>query len=270
MKPRVCILLPFYKTTNPVTAFSLMTLLDKSRMTVMLQYGDAFIAHSRNTLAERFLKTTCEWAVTFDDDMLLPCGNAKWFNTFSGFSLPDRFAGLHTVDRLLSHNKTLVGGLYWHRNASGRGVYHGAKEDEAWLRTGPHDTLKPVKWVGTGAMLIHRTVFEDIEKKFPNLARDADGKRGHWFSSSEHEQRDAISRMDQVLANPQMSPEARCAKVQEIIRESEARSRNNSGLGAGEDVAMCIRAAQAGHQPYVDCGLICGHIGTHVYGPRQT
>ena len=31
------------------------------------------------------------------------------------------------------------------------------------------DEVVPVDWVATGCMLVHRTVFEDIQKKYPEL-----------------------------------------------------------------------------------------------------
>jgi hypothetical protein len=40
------------------------------------------------------------------------------------------------------------------------------------------------------------------------------------------------------------------------------KSTRNSQLGMGEDVQFCIRAAQAGHQPHVDLGVMCGHLGS--------
>jgi hypothetical protein len=93
---QVALLLPWYKTTNPLTCFSLLTLFDRTKMAAMLNYGDAFIVHARNTLARKFLSTGLEWSLWIDDDMLLPCGNAGWFNANSGFNLPDFFAGLHS------------------------------------------------------------------------------------------------------------------------------------------------------------------------------
>ena len=57
---QVCVVFPWYKTSSPKTVFSLMSLLDRTRMAVMLDYGDAFIAHSRNKLADQFLKTGLE------------------------------------------------------------------------------------------------------------------------------------------------------------------------------------------------------------------
>ncbi len=262
---RIGVLIPSYKATNPLTAFSLLSLVDRSRMKVFLDFGDAFIAHSRNKLACEFLKSKADWAITIDDDMVLPCGNAAWFNSVTGFNLPDKYAGLNTFDRLLSHGKTLVGALYFGRWRHGKGMYAeaGKSDEDRWVRsTAPVDICKPTRWVGTGCMAIHRSVFEDIEKTFPNLARDEKGNNGNWFTSSEH---DVTQAVDVALSQMEHGEPDMAAKT---LREAQEKSARNSSLGMGEDVTFCVRAAQAGHQPHVDCGLLCGHQGSFIYGHR--
>jgi hypothetical protein len=251
--------------------FSVISGLDRAKMAVMLDFGDAFIAHSRNKLASNFLKTGLEWALTVDDDMVIPCGNAAWFNDITKMNLPEKFASRNTVDRLLSHGKTLVGALYMGRWEGAHAVYGEGQQpaEKEWIKFGPHDVVKPTRWVGTGCMLIHRSVFLDIEAKFPHLARNKDGDFGHWFTSSEHDLRAATSKAMEVLSDDSASEGARIAKAQMLLHDAQLISQQNSSLGMGEDVQFCVRASQAGHQPHVDCGLICGHIGHHVYGPRK-
>lgn len=268
---KLALLLPWYKTTNPVTSFSILTMLDRQKMAVMLNFGDAFIAHTRNTLSEHFLRSNLEWALTIDDDMVLPCGNAKWFNDMTGFALPEKFAGMHSANRLLSHGKTLVGGLYFGRWRHGKPVFAegGEPMTEEHCRRGPHDECRPTKWVGTGCMLIHRSVFLDIEKNFPHLSRDKDGNHGHWFTSSEHDLRQASRDALAVLQDEKVSTDARVAQAQKLIADAQHRSRYHSSLGMGEDVAFCVRATQSGHQPHVDLGLLCGHMGNLIFGKRK-
>lgn len=269
---RICIVLPCYKQTNPVTEFCLFSMLDRTKMSVMLQFGDAFIAHTRNQLACSFLKSKADWMFTVDDDMVLPCGQAKWFNGVTDFGLPDEFAGMHTINRLLSHQKMLVGALYFGRCRSGKPVYAegmSEKAEEAYVRRGPHNVCKPTKWVGTGAMLVHRKVFTAIEDKFPHLARNKDGDHGNWFTSSEHDIREAAADSLRVLDDQTVSEAARIQKVKETMSLALHRTKVNSALGTGEDVQFCIRATQAGHQPHVDLGLICGHLGSFAYGPKK-
>lgn len=243
-------------------AFSVMSLLGRAKTAqtaAMLDFGDAFIVHSRNKLADGFLRTKMEWCLTIDDDMVVPFGNAPLFNSFTGFNLHERHAGLNVIDRLLSHGKTLVGALYFGRWRHGKAMYgEGSDPQELkFAKRGPHDNLvKPTRWVGTGCMLIHRSVFEDIEKKFPHLARGTDGSGGQWFTSSEHDLR--------IAAEKALTQE--CADGMATIKTALSYSKRHSSMGMGEDVQFCIRATQAGHQPHVDLGCLAGHIGSYCYG----
>lgn len=268
-KPKVLLALPWYKSTNPMTAFSVMGLIDRTRTALLLNFGDAFVAHTRNTIADLFLQSEVDWMLTIDDDMIVPFGNSRWFNAYTGFGLPEQFANLNALDRLLSHGKTLIGGLYFGRHNHGKPMYaEGCNQDQeaAAARQSPTNIIKPTRWVGTGCMLVHRSVFTDIEKKFPRLARHKDGGKfgGNWFTSSEHNLVDAIARAKQALAAGDNY------QAQMALEQGTAAAQANSSMGMGEDVAFCIRAKQAGHQPFVDFGLVCGHVGDRVYGPRNT
>jgi hypothetical protein len=238
-------------------------------VTTCLNFGDAFVIHTRNNIATKFLESDCDWMFTVDDDMVIPFGNGKWFNSVLGTELPEPFASFSAVDRLLSHKKTLVGGLYFGRHPKGSPMYgEGINQTEAvFARKAPHDVVKPTRWVATGCLLVHRSVFLAIEKRFPRLARKA-GKPGHWFTPSEHSAMDALERIQAALDGPMSGETAYAAK--RIVEESIAQAKNQSSLGVGEDVQFCHRAHLAGHQPYVDMGLVCGHIGHAVYGPWNT
>jgi len=169
----------------------------------------------------------------------------------------------------LSHGKTLVGALYFGRHPHGKPCYregfNDPKEAE-FARKAPMKMLKPTAWVGTGCLLIHRQVFLDIEAKFPHLARHGD-QGGQWFTSSEHDLVGAVDRARAVLAKPSADTAFEALK---ILETGAAASRANSSLGIGEDAQFCRRAKAAGHQPYVDMGLVCGHLGLHCYGPKNT
>lgn len=258
---KVYIALPSYKTMHPKTAFSLLSLMDRRRMAASLDYGDAFIAHSRNKLADSFLRSGLEWMLTVDDDMILPAGNGAMFQSFLGREVKAPFCNFNAIDRLLSHGKTLVGALYFGRWEHGKPVYADGADDkteEAWARQGPYDLLKPTRWVGTGCMLVHRSVFLDIEKKFPQLARKGDSG-GQWFSSSEHDLWKTVRELLDTWEG--RAPE----DVRTLLDSGMRMAGRNAGLGVGEDVIFCRRALQAGHSPHVDMGLLCGHIGEKVY-----
>ena len=247
---QVMFCLPWYKQTNPRTSFALLSMMDRRRMALSLDFGDAFVAHARNKLAKNFLKSGMEWACFVDDDNVPPFGNAALYNSFTGFNLPDKFAGMHGVDRLLSHRKTLVGGLYRGRWPHSGPVFGEGTSAAKWLEDGPRDELRPTQWVGFGFVLIHRSVFLDIQKCYPRLEEQ-------WFTSSEHD----LARAVDIALN--------CKDLEEamrILREARAASNRVSNLGAGEDVQFCRRAAQAGHPCFVDFGCIVGHLGEYCYG----
>jgi len=204
--------------------------------------------------------------LTIDDDMVCPFGHAQWFKDNTGFSFADQFMSSNTLDRLMSHNKTLVGALYFSRNPARIPMYgEGANPKEAeYARSGPHDLIKPTRWVGTGCLLIHRSVFEAIEKKFPRLARGPNGKGGQWFTSTEASLLEKVSvvkaRLEQGALTAEKAYEA-LSQLSEVL----AKAAHENPLGSGEDVSFCLRAQAAGHTPFVDMGLRCGHIGHYVY-----
>jgi hypothetical protein len=268
---QVMLCLPFYKTTNPRTLFALMTLFDKRRMALSLDFGDAFVAHSRNKLADQFLRSGMEWCLMCDDDNVPPFGNADLYNQFTGFNLPKMFAGLHGIDRLLSHGKTLVGGLYRGRWPHSKSIFAEGVQLEKYVNEGPRDELRPTQWVGFGWVLIHRSVFLDIEKKFPRLARKTDGTGSNFFTSSEHDLVESVEEALTTLYN--LSDDNLINAVTDIRKTLEkglSVSQRMSNLGVGEDVQFCRRAAQAGHQTFVDMGLVVGHLGEMMYLPGKT
>ena len=272
LSKKVMLVFPWYKSTNPLTAFSVMQLSDKRRTASMICHGDAFVVHTRNTCADVFLQSNLEYMLTIDDDMVVPFGNAEWYRQNTGWrDYPDPFAGFNALDRLLSHGKSLVGALYFGRQPGySKPVFNeGAanKIADADARRTPRDELKPTKWVGTGCMLIHRTVFEDIEKKFPLLARGPGGKGGQWFTSTEHNAMGWIDRTMKMLTEGPMDGE-KAYKAHTMLSQAQSEARGNSSLGMGEDVTFCLRAREAGHQPFIDFGLVVGHVGYHVYGAK--
>jgi len=274
LKQRVLIGLPFYKSTNPVTTYCLMNLMDKRRTGVILRHGDAMIIHSRNAIVEEFLKSDFDWLLQVDDDMTLPFGNPAAYRAYLGFDIPEPFASFNTITRLLSHGKSLVGGLYFGRAENGTGAPMFAEgcndpKEAEFARKAPHDVCKPTAWVATGCLLAHRKVFLDIEKTFPNLARQPDGTKGNWFTSSEHTlARDVKKTVDLLSSGPMTGEKA--FKAYEMLTRAEADARNISGLGVGEDVIFSRRAAQSGHQPHVDLGLCLGHYGGRIWNGKNT
>ncbi len=269
---KVLVAKPWHKSVHPLTAFSVGQLCDRRRTADMLNFGDAFVVHSRNKCADAFLSSPLEWMLMVDDDMVIPFGDAKWYRNATGFPFSEPFIGFNALDRLLSSKKTVVGALYSGRYPKSNLMYNEAgcnPEENAFARRGPHDIVKPTKWVATGCLLIHRQVFLDIEKRFPKLARGGDGKGGQFFTSTEASLVDRVQMIrDNLLKGPMTGEKA--YKALEGIESALSESRADNTLGFGEDVSFCLRAASAGHQPHVDLGLVCGHIGHAIYGLHNT
>lgn len=270
---KVLVAKPWQKSVHPLTAFCVGQLCERRRTADRLHFGDAFVTHSRNKCADAFLSSNLEWMLMVDDDMVVPFGDAKWFKGTTGFNLPEPFASFHTLDRLLSHKKTVVGALYSGRYPKSPLMYNeGAlgTESAAWARKGPHDAVMPTKWVATGCLLTHRSVYEDIEKRFPRLRRAPDGRGGQWFTSTEASLVDRVQRVrDDLLEGGRVTAE-KAYKALEGLDSALAEARAENTLGVGEDVSFCLRAAAAGHLAHVDFGLLCGHIGHCVYGLHNT
>lgn len=277
--------LPMYKQTNPLTVFSLLGIWDRAKFGALIEYGDAFIVHSREAIAHRFLESGKPFSLWIDDDMIVPMGNAEWYRSKTGIMLPDEFAGLHTANRLRSHNRSIVGGLYFGRKPHGRAMYYealvdspaGAEENQR-AHEAPFDSLRPCKWTGTGCIWIAREVFTDIRANNPHLEPMFPGEPFHYFVNASD---GAMSRFAEIEATVSAATQEATAGSAEgatkhlgdacrLISEAKGEVLRNSHLMQGEDQTFGIRAGLAGHQSFVDMGLVCGHVGTAVYGPHNT
>lgn len=265
---KVLVGLPWQKITNPMTAFCISELVDRRRCACTLNFGDAFVAHTRNSVADAFLASDLEWLLMIDDDMIVPVGSADVYRAYTGFNFPEKFMSWNALDRLMSHGKTLVGALYFGRQALNQpAVFNEAAGNKAindQIRKGPIDEIRQTRWVGTGCILIHRKVFEDIEKKFPRLARQDKKKGGNWFTSTEASLLDRLDALRDKFVGKNLTGEDAYTMFTEIDR-SLALAKQENTLGCGEDVAFCLRAAAAGHPAYVDLGLRVGHLGNYCY-----
>lgn len=221
---------PTHKLINPVTSLVLSAIcldLSKDRVRIEPRFGDAMIHNARNKVAQAFLETTCKWLLFVDDDMVPAIGRPEWLK--DKCSLPPRYradaAGLHFAHRLTGHKEkaTLVGATYFDRRMGGMPI-NGLRRDPEYQEKVVKfaDEILETPWIGTGCLLIHRSVFLDIKEKFPELAPSE--MDGPW-------------RFFQPGAD-----------------------------GAGEDIAFCRRAKEAGHMAYVDCALHALHIGYMAYG----
>lgn len=163
-----------------------------------------FMAHektcvwdARNHLARRFLATDAEYLIFVDNDMLVPCGSAAYFNErgrkFGPERIPDAQAGLNFIARMLSHPPELgiVGASYLDRQVGtqiqcsrGCGTASEIGFNERYLR-GEIRNVGEVIWTATGGMRIHRSAFELIKShkgKFPEILPIKEGGRWGFFT----------------------------------------------------------------------------------------
>lgn len=266
LSKNLALLLPAYKSLAPQTAVSLMRLFNPKTMELFHRQGDAFIVHTRNRLANQFVESGIEWSLWLDDDMIFPFGDAKEFKRLAGFE----HGRVNLIERLMSHQKEIIGGLYFGRNEKRDPMYNEGIIDpqERMLAHGaPLDIIRPTAWVATGALLVHRQVYLDIQARFPMLAPQDEADGWHYFSRSETELVRACELVLQVVSNENNPLQGRVAKTKELLEGVMERLLSQRSLTEGEDITFCKRAMKAGHQPYVDLGAVCGHIGQCVYGP---
>lgn len=282
---QVFLALPCYKTADPRTLYSILGIWDRAKFGASVKYGDAYIIHTRNILTRDFLSTGIPEVLHIDDDMILPMGDPDWYNLVTGFNFPEKFAGMHTPSRLRSHGKTIVGGLYFGRHPRGKGMYYEAMIDtpegrveNAKAHRAPRDEIRPVWWVATGCLWHTREVLLDIQKTHPHLAPQHPTEPWHFFSNAD----DALHKVFHVLREKVdtaaitlkqgngAETERILADVLKQMADSEKLNARNAQLNQGEDQTFGKRAKVAGHQSYVDFGLVCGHAGGCIYGPGNT
>jgi hypothetical protein len=153
---KVFVAIPSYGEMPAVSAQCLIKLalggLSNAAMTMRMVIGDSLVSRARNALTADFLSTDCTHLLFIDSDLI--------------------FSSEH-VDRLLSHDVPIVGGFYpkkqqgplaWVCNA----LPHWPDHDGAGLQ--------PVRYIGTGFLMVKREVFEQMIETFGSeIAYVADG-----------------------------------------------------------------------------------------------
>jgi hypothetical protein len=141
--------------------------------------SDTVIHRSRNVLAHRFLKSGAAWSLWLDSDIVPPIANADWYRWITGSqTVPDEVARYDVLERLTGHNKAIVGGVYASRRWHGQLVIQPeirprSHEDKLLcndVRKGTARGLVDVDWIGFGCALVHREVFVEVQRRFPDLA----------------------------------------------------------------------------------------------------
>lgn len=201
---------------------------------------DAFTA--RNRMADRFLQSDATWSLWLDPDNILPCEQPQWWlrNVPAARRWTEPlFSSMNAINRLASHHltdktKKIVGSVYFDRFGRGVPMYANARENpdqRAMLNgRGPRDALVSAgRYTGTGALLVHRAVYEDIMRTQPEWAVDREKYpwEGHAYGF--------FDKLDHF----------------------------------GDDVSFGVRCIRAGHQPFVDLAVCAAHVGDMCYANER-
>lgn len=220
----VCLCLAVYNDVPQAHYFNMLSLVAKYKQGIQIQFRgeDSMITRSRNHLAKRFMRDTdATWSIWFDSDMIFPHGYAGHYGQITGMGkrVAQKYLNFHVIERLISHGRTVVGGCYWDRRGSGKLIAGGGGSITHPI---PSDTLHPIGFIGTGCLAVHRQVFVDISKKFPEtMSEESLGNECGFFTNIQTPQR--------ML---------------------------------GEDESFAKRATDAGHPTFLDLAVLCGHLGS--------
>lgn len=192
--------------------------------------------HVRNMGAARFLASGAPLSYWSDDDMIHPCGDGPLFknllreHTAVNTPYPDAYAAVHSIYRLMHHQKKLIGACYFGRKQGVPGQFAGSGTQmmRENLRRGPRNQILPVDWVGFGSTIVHREVFLDIIKT-----------QGEQIRVKNDHVRKALG-YEYSFFRP--------------IEDDH-----------GDDISFCARAKIAGHQPFVDLSLMPAHVGMKAF-----
>lgn len=168
--------------------------------------GDSLINRARNLLARQFLESDCDYLLFLDTDLRFE---------------PEQIASL------IKSQKDLVAGIYPCKEITPR-YPTGCRPDSK-----KEGHLIAADYLPTGCMLIHRSVFEAIIRKMPEIEYRSDdylGGKKCW------------------------------AFFQDGIFEDLGQRRHLS-----EDYAFCKYARDCGIQPWLDSSVTCYHIGRAIY-----
>jgi hypothetical protein len=152
--------------------------------------ADTAIWRSRNMLADRFLKSGATWSLWLDADVAAPIKNRDWFRWLTGSQvISDESCQYDVWERLQMAGKAVVGGVYAARRYQGQLVIQPeirprSHEDKLLcndIRKGTARGLIEVDWIGFGCALVHKEVFLEVQRRFPQLAPQAEGAPWRYF-----------------------------------------------------------------------------------------
>ncbi len=230
---KLVILMPCNGNPERKSMEALLPLFDPKEMDVRT-YSFNNLHIVRNALAAQFLAGPWEWSYWHDADSVPPNGNADSYYRTTGLTptqMPEMFASVHAIYRMLVHKKTIVSGNYIAKRKGGTAQFGGGDTANMMqtIRRGPQDRVLEVPWVGFGGVLVHRRVFEDIANTYGDELKHNNAYLKQRFGFTLN------------FFSPLSSS---------IV---------------GDDLSFCARAEKAGHKSHVDLAVQIGHVGAHTF-----
>lgn len=210
-KKKVFLAMPVYGGYDPHFVTSLMGLMNRPPCTLMVHpvIGDSLVARARNRAAAKFLQTDCTHLLFLDTDLI--------------------FSSDH-IARLISHDEPVVAGLYPKKQIELGWVCNMLPDEEMDERG-----LKPVRYAGTGCLLISRSILEAMISVYPELEYDPDdgdepGVKWDFFSCG-------------------------------VFKDPETGKRRY----LSEDWWFCQRVLELGEKVWMDTQVVLKHVGQFIY-----
>jgi len=231
---KVHILMPSVRPIHIGVLKSITALYERDKMQFTTVSDNSYV-RARNRCAQAFLDGGAEYSFWIDDDTVLPHGDVPYFRALSDNpSFPPQFININPIAKLMQTGRTLIGGCYFGRQPGGTAQFQEAYQSTITndsAHSGPRNVVNSTGWVGFGCALVHRSVFNDIISKQPD-----------------------VTIKDPAFTN----------------RFGYSYGFFNYIGDLSEDVSFCTRARNAGHQAYVDMSVMPLHMGTIGYSYHNT
>lgn len=221
---------------------------------------DSLVCRARDKLAAAFLMGDCDWQLQIDSDIVFPYGigqdlanyYSNWmdtdtFNLFLNEGVFRMALTMNAIDEILrsgiQDGKKVVGGYYFWRggnkNFNEAGSLFDPLNEERWeieFKLRP-DNYIPTDRLATGFLLVHRSVYEAMDKKYPELA----------------------------YTLPAIYPDKATMAYYTPMITDEIYRGNKSRFYRSEDYAFGYRAKECGFDPCLNMNLLLGHEGQTIY-----
>lgn len=240
---KLCIGIPTYGTQPPEWSIPLMRhIYELKRQNIelispyIIDASSMAADYNRNDIVARFLNTDAEWLMWVDADNTPPMGSFR---------------------RLLDTGKKLVTGIYVGRNEEARPIAYLQRADGSYenLSGWTRGEIIPIDSAGMGALLSHRSVYEDIRKEYRAMFRSSGG------ITAIH--KDDIS--GDVFDNVTNENDGKV--IDGVLHERLYMHRGKINFpffglefGRTEDYWFYERAKRAGHELWLDTSVEVGHI----------